>query len=142
MNGGNTQVDVNNLFEAFLTGGIAVKAILPIGEHKAIFKGLTIDAKTMKFTIKFTVEGKDYEHNVQFKPERAEHITWMFQDLARQLGLEGNVAFEDYNKYIDKEFTVWAVKVEGYTGVFYNYKAPKTTEVAATPVDTPEETDF
>lgn len=141
MNGGNNQ-SAANLFEAFLSGGVALKAMLPEGEHKAIFKGLDIDAKTMTFTIKFTAEGKDYEHRLIFKPEKAEQITWTFQALARQFEMEGNIAFTDYNNHINKEFTVWAVKVDGYNGTYFNYRQPKSLVIAATPADVSDNTEF
>lgn len=137
----NGNGEATNLFEAFVSGGVEVKPILPVGSHKAIWKGLDIDVKTMTFKIKFTVDDKSYDHTLQYTPDKAERILWTFQAIARQFGLEGTIAFQDYNKFIGKEFTVWAVKVEGYAGIFYNYRAPKTV-MTATETTISDKTEF
>lgn len=140
-NGGNTN-EAMGLFEAFVQGGLTVTPILPVGEHRAVWQGLDIDMKAMSFTLRFTVDNKEYLHTLQYTPEKATRIVYTLQDLARQFGLDGKVMFNDYNNYIGQEFIVWAVKVEGYSGIFYNYKAPKTAAVAATEAAISDSTEF
>lgn len=130
------------LFEAFVGKGVEIAPVLPVGQHEAVFQGLVTDMMKMVFTVKFTVADVTYSHNIRYTPKTAEQIRWTFEALAKQFGVVGSIAFEDYNKFIGKTFTVWAVKVEGYSSVFYNYRAPKTTETTATDVTVDDKIQF
>lgn len=123
-------------FEQFMAGGITIEKRLPLGDHKALFKGLVMDVPSQTITIQFEVEGEIYNDRRKFKSDKLASLEITLKQLGQQLELQGNIPLADFNKALDHEIIVFARIPEGYKTVFYNYQEP----FAATKSETKAET--
>lgn len=142
MNGGMSADELQAMFNEFMEGGITLQTKPEVGSYKAVWNGLDVDAKTMTWTLKFSIAGEDFEYALAL-PKKANQIKKCLKDIAFQLGMPGNkVAFADYNNYIGKEITVHVVTLEGYKNVrFWNF-GEAIEETSGTPTEISDGKDF
>lgn len=132
---------LNELMSAFKTQGVTINPVIPEGEHKAIFKGWSETefkddlglVKYPGYTISLLIDGKAYEHHLRFSATTAENqlkqfniFKDIFQDIARQFKLDGQVTINDLNAHIGETIYLHVVIKDGkrYTNFYQKKAAP------------------